>query len=104
MTVSKMWALRADQVWGRVVAVALAAAFVAGCTSVGRNSPTAAVFGAEAPGAATPGVDTQEHSRIVAAYGGIYHDAKVEQTLVPIVSRIVASSDRPDQAYRITIL
>ncbi len=99
-----MWALRADQGWGRVAAVALAAMLVAGCSTAGRNSPTAAIFGADAPGANTPAVDTQEHSRIVAAYGGIYHDANVEQTLVPIVSRIVASSDRPDQAYRITIL
>jgi predicted Zn-dependent protease len=103
MTVNRMWALRADQVWGRVAA-ALIAVLVAGCTSAGKNSPTAAIFGAETAGPTAPAVDTQEHSRIVAAYGGIYHDAKVEQTLVPIVSRIVASSDRPDQAYRITIL
>ena len=32
------------------------------------------------------------------------HDAKLEQTLAPIVGRIVAASDRPDQPYRITIL
>ncbi|HVY18822.1 MAG TPA: M48 family metalloprotease [Bauldia sp.] len=100
-----MLALSADQFrFGRTLAALLAAGLLlAGCTSAGKNSPTAAIFGADS-GAAINGVDTQEHSRIVAAYGGIYHDAKVEQTLVPIVSRIVASSDRPDQAYRITIL
>jgi predicted Zn-dependent protease len=46
----------------------------------------------------------EEHSRIVAAYGGVYHDDQLEQALVPIVSRIVAASERPEQGYRITIL
>lgn len=110
-----MWAFTADLLpegirRGRVAAalvLVVAGAFLAGCNSIsGNGGPTAAVLGGEA-GARTPGqgaVDTEEHSRIVAAYGGIYHDAKVEQALVPIVSRIVAASDRPDQAYRITIL
>ena len=109
-----MWALTADLLpYGirrRRLAAALAilvvGAFLAGCNSIiGNGGPTAAVLGGEAK--RTPGqggIDTEEHSRIVAAYGGIYHDAKVEQTLIPIVSRIVAASDRPDQAYRITIL
>lgn len=85
------------------VAVAL---LLAGCNAAsGPGGPTAAVFGGDLRrpvGQDT--IDTEEHSRIVAAYGGIYRDAKVEQTLVPIVSRIVAASDRPDQTYRITIL
>lgn len=46
----------------------------------------------------------EEHPRIVAAYGGIYHDAKLEQTLARIVGRVVAASEKPDQSYRITIL
>jgi predicted Zn-dependent protease len=99
-----MLALRAQHSPVRLAAAIVAGLLVAGCTSVGRDSPTAAIFGADNGTVTAPGVDTQEHSRIVAAYGGIYHDAKVEQTLVPVVSRIVASSDRPDQAYRITIL
>ena len=89
---------------GAVLAVTLVAALVAGCNSVsGPGGPTAAVFGSDLQRPpVSKQIDTEEHSRIVAAYGGIYHDAKVEQTLVPIVSRIVASSDKPDQGYRIT--
>ena len=84
----------------------MAAVLLAGCNATsGTGGPTAAVLGANQPrppGASS--IDSEENSRIVAAYGGIYHDAKVEQTLVPIVSRIVAASDRPDLSYRITIL
>lgn len=82
---------------------------VAGCTATsGTGEPTAAIFGGDlerpVTSAPTERIDSEEHSRIVAAYGGIYRDPKVEQALVPIVSRIVAASDRPDQPYRITIL
>ncbi len=88
------------------VAVLGAALSVAGCSAVvGTGGPTAAVFGD--PAGTGPGrtrIDAEGHSRIVAAYGGIYHDDRLEQTLAPIVSRIVAASDRPDQTYRITIL
>ncbi len=91
-----------------VVALALV---LVGCNTVtGPGGPTAAVFSADlsrAPSAREASgerLDSEEHKRIVASYGGIYRDAKVERTLVPIVSRIVAASDRPDQPYRITIL
>jgi len=89
------------------LASALIAGLLAGCTvASGPGGPTAAVFGGdlERPLSGAERIDSEEHSRIVAAYGGIYRDAKVEQSLVPIVSRIVAASDRPDQPYRITIL
>ena len=86
------------------LAVAVAAALLAGCNAAGSGRPTAAVFGDPAAGAGQGRIDSVEHSRIVAAYGGIYHNDEVEQMLVPIVSRVVAASDRPDQSYRITIL
>src|SRR6185503_9064448 len=46
----------------------------------------------------------EENARIIAAYGGVYHEDKVEQTLATIVSRIVAGSDNPDMSYRVTLL
>ena len=89
-------------------AVGLAVLFLAGCNAVtGTGGPTAAVFGdpsRTAPASGRARIASEEHSRIVAAYGGVYHDDKVEQALVPIVSRIVGASDQPDQPYRITIL
>jgi len=90
--------------FGAVFVAAALAGLLSACTAItGAGGPTAAVFN-QTPPSGAGSVDTEEHSRIVAAYGGVFHDAKVEQTLVPVVSRIVASSDRPDIAYRITIL
>jgi len=90
---------------GRGLAVAILVAGLAGCNTFSPGAdtgPTAAVF--SGVGGSGLRVDSREHARIVGAYGGVYHNDEMEQTLVPIVSRIVASSDRPDQAYRITIL
>ncbi len=90
--------------WPAALAVACVAVALSGCNALmGGGSPTADVFN-DGARPAVNSVDSREHARIVAAYGGIFHDAKVEQTLAPIVSKIVAASDRPDQPYRITIL
>jgi predicted Zn-dependent protease len=90
------------------LAAALSAVLLAGCTSLmsaGGDGPTAAVIaGASVRQPVETAADAQEHARIVAAYGGIFHDDKIEKALAPIVSRIVAASDNPDQPYRITIL
>ncbi len=90
--------------WPAVLAAMLVGVALSGCNALmGGGSPTADVF-STSDKSASSGIDSREHARIVAAYGGIYHNARVEQTLAPIVSKIVASSDRPDQPYRITIL
>ena len=85
-------------------------AAMAGCTSTSLErtyGPPPTVAGAAAP----PPVDSvqarigaEQHPRIVASYGGVYHDDKLEQTLARIVGRAVAASDDPTQSYRITIL
>jgi len=46
----------------------------------------------------------REHMRVLAAYGGAYEDAKLQAKLAGVVDRLVAASDRPDMAYRVTIL
>jgi len=46
----------------------------------------------------------REHERILASYGGIYDDPKLEALIGKTVDRLVAVSDRPEQAYRVTIL
>lgn len=64
------------------------------------------------PGAALDGLDirnedpleTAEHARIVASYGGVYEDPAAETTLAIIVGRLVAASEDPSQSYRVTIL
>src|SRR5690348_14219026 len=53
--------------------------------------------------AQTPATE-REHERILASYGGIYGDAKLEALITKTVDRLVAASDRPDQGYKVTIL
>jgi predicted Zn-dependent protease len=51
----------------------------------------------------TPATE-REHERILAAYGGAYDDPRLEALITKTVERLVAASDRPDQAYKVTIL
>ena len=51
----------------------------------------------------TPATE-KEHERILASYGGTYDDPKLEGLITKVVDRLVAASDRPDQAYKVTIL
>jgi predicted Zn-dependent protease len=53
--------------------------------------------------AQTPAAE-REHERILASYGGAYDDPHLEGLITKIVDRLVAASDRPDQAYKVTIL
>src|SRR6476646_3898834 len=46
----------------------------------------------------------REHERILSSYGGPYDDPKLEALISKTVNRLVAVSDRPDQAYKVTIL
>src|SRR6202040_3314134 len=48
--------------------------------------------------------DEREHERILSSYGGSYNDPKLETLIGRTVDRLVAASDRPDQAYKVTIL
>jgi predicted Zn-dependent protease len=46
----------------------------------------------------------KEHERILTTYGGAYDDPKLEALIGKTVDRLVAASDKPDQAYKVTIL
>jgi predicted Zn-dependent protease len=46
----------------------------------------------------------KEHERILSSYGGAYDDPKLAALISKTVDRLVAASDRPDQAYKVTIL
>ena len=46
----------------------------------------------------------REHERILSSYGGTYDDPKLEALVSKTVERLVAASERPDQAYKVTIL
>jgi predicted Zn-dependent protease len=51
-----------------------------------------------------PAAVQAEHQRILAAYGGAYDDPRLEALVSQTVAKLVAASDRPDLAYRVTVL
>jgi predicted Zn-dependent protease len=46
----------------------------------------------------------REHQRILAAYGGVYNDPKLQGMIEQTVERLVAASERPDLHYKVTML
>jgi predicted Zn-dependent protease len=46
----------------------------------------------------------REHARILVSYGGVYENARLQQTVEKTVDRLVAASERPDLKYQVTIL
>jgi predicted Zn-dependent protease len=46
----------------------------------------------------------REHRRILAVYGGAYNNPRLEDQLNATVEKLVAASERPDLAYKVTIL
>lgn len=92
------------------MAVLLCAALaLAGCGDMSRfqiagpATPAAAALRPNKPAASTAATD-REHERILAQYGGAYDDPKLEGLISKTVDRLVAASDRPDLAYKVTIL
>src|ERR1035437_10109624 len=89
------------------VAALLCAAFaLAACGDIGRfpaSSPIASPIKPNRTVAQTPAAE-REHERILSSYGGAYDDPKLEALIGKTVDRLVAASDRPDQAYKVTIL
>src|SRR5664279_1755584 len=48
--------------------------------------------------------EEREHLRILASYGGIYENARLQGTIEKTVDRLVAASERPDLKYKVSIL
>jgi predicted Zn-dependent protease len=46
----------------------------------------------------------REHQRILASYGGVYTDPRLQRVVEQTVARLVAASERPDMHYKVTIL
>jgi predicted Zn-dependent protease len=79
---------------------------LAACGDMGRfqtASPAPSAIKPNRTVAQTPAAE-REHERILASYGGAYDDPKLEALIGKTVDRLVAASDRPDQAYKVTIL
>jgi predicted Zn-dependent protease len=86
--------------------VLLTALFLAACTATPPAiAPQAGVTAPakEADAAMSPAV-LREHQRILATYGGVYTDPKLQTIIEQMVERLVAASEKPDQHYNVTIL
>ncbi len=86
--------------------VAMAALLLAACTgSPPAPGPQAAVSTpAKQADAAMPPAVLREHQRILAAYGGVYNDPRLQVMIEQMVERLVAASERPDLHYKVTML
>jgi predicted Zn-dependent protease len=90
-----------------LLAVVAAALTLAACSGdrMMFGAPASALNGESEPATAVADTPAQrEHQRILGAYGGPYTDPKLEAEVSATVDRLVAASDRPDLAYKVTIL
>ena len=87
----------------RGIATALAV-LLAGCTNIPDNKQVTLPVPQAAAQAELPAAEEREHLRILASYGGIYENAKLQTTIEKTVDRLVAASERPDLKYKVTIL
>ena len=93
------------RLWAAPGLLCLALALAA-CGEMGRFQTAAPSASPAKPNrtiAQTPAAE-KEHERILSSYGGAYDDPRLEALITKTVDRLVAASDRPDQAYKVTIL
>jgi predicted Zn-dependent protease len=88
-------------------AAVCAALMLTGCGDISRfqtASPAGSAASKPARTVAQTPAAEREHERILSSYGGAYDDPRLEALISRTVDRLVAASDRPDLAYRVTIL
>jgi len=78
---------------------------LAGCTSVPEFRQVSLPLPSEAALDAQPSkAAARESSRILASYGGIYENPKLQAIIVKTVARLVAASEQPELTYQVTVL
>jgi predicted Zn-dependent protease len=87
----------------RGVATAFAV-LLAGCTSTSDNRQVSLPVPQTSAQADLQPAEEREHLRILASYGGIYDNAKLQAEIAKTVDRLVAASERPDLKYKVTVL
>ncbi len=80
------------------------AALLAGCTNIPDNQPVSLPVQQATEQANSQPAETREHLRILASYGGIYENARLQAEIGKLVDRLVAASERPNLKYQVTIL
>ena len=88
---------------GRGLALALGL-LVAGCTSLPDFKQVTLPVPPAPAEPQRPTAAEREHARILASYGGVYDDARLQALVEHTVDRLMAASQRPDLKYKVTIL
>jgi predicted Zn-dependent protease len=83
----------------RIVGSVMLAAVLAGCSGFGGDVS----LPANAPRVIGPDRD-RDHVRLVRAFGGEGRAPQLQQLLTDVTNRLVMATDRPDEAFQITIL
>ncbi|MDP8918253.1 MAG: M48 family metalloprotease [Pseudomonadota bacterium] len=83
----------------RILGSFMLAAFLAGCS--GLNGDVS--LPADAPRVISPDRD-RDHVRLVRAFGGEGRAPQLQQILTDVTNRLVMATDRPDEAFQVTIL
>jgi predicted Zn-dependent protease len=86
--------------------VAFAALVLAACTASPPTLTPQASLSAPAKQAEAPVAHDvlREHQRILATYGGVYNDPRLQAVIEQTVERLVAASEKPDLHYKVTML
>ena len=87
----------------RGIALVLAV-LLAGCTSTPDNRQVSLPVPQVAAQTEIQPAEEREHLRILASYGGIYENPKLQSLVDKMVTRLDAASERPNLNYKITIL
>ena len=87
----------------RGIALVLAV-LLAGCTSTPDNRQVSLPVPQVAAQTEMQPAEEREHLRILASYGGIYENPRLQSLVDKMVTRLDAASERPNLNYKITIL
>ncbi len=86
----------------RIVGSVLLASLLSGCAALGLGTGS---LPADAPRILGPDRSRdRDHERLVAAFGGEVRAPQAQRLLTDITNRLVMATDRPDEAYQVTIL
>jgi predicted Zn-dependent protease len=104
------WGLRQSfrlrQTSAAIAAFVLTALVLAACTASPPAAPQVSLGAPSKPvaDAGIPPAVLREHQRILAAYGGVYNDPRLQAMIEQTVERLVAASEKPDLHYKVTML
>jgi predicted Zn-dependent protease len=99
-----MMRLKTNLLRGAAVALAL---WLAACSGVGNDGQVSLQLPQltpSQPSAPAPSAEERETARILATYGGVYQNARMQAMVDQMIGRLTAASEKPEQKYEVTLL